>query len=198
LNRTRFIASCVLVTAIALATGCGDLFFVEVEMPEVCNNVADAGFEGLDPALIAAAADAGITVPETTMSYAFDFPLTDQLPTGISDSAEGELSLLSLALTADHGIPDFSFLRKASIEVASTGTGLGAKTLLAYERTAETADDKTILLEGDRFNLMDYMRQGNLNMTISVTGTLPLSEWSATMRACGYLRGRFNYLEAQP
>jgi hypothetical protein len=199
-TNTRWLACCALATLVA--TGCGDMLYVEMEVPEVCNNVGDAGFAGLDPALLAAAQDAGIELDAgvQTVAYDFAYPLAQALPGGDALSgAEGEVSLLNVTFIAESGITDFSFIEHASIVVSPPpGAALQTRTLLEYTQTPATAGQSSIVLEGQRFDLMEYVKRGALHLSMSLTGRLPLGGWSTTIRACGYVRGRYNYLNGPP
>jgi hypothetical protein len=184
--------------AALIVTGCGDLMFVEMELPEVCNQMGDAGFEGVDPALIAAAEAQGIPLDlgVQTVSQNFDFPLADNLPGANSAEFDGELSLIRVVFTAESGITDFSFVDSATIGVAPpAGSHLQSRTLLEYVKTPESAVLPTMTLDGARFDLIEYMRAGALQLSVSMTGRLPLQAWNVSVQGCGYLRGKYKYLE---
>ncbi|HZH02609.1 MAG TPA: hypothetical protein VEY30_02425 [Myxococcaceae bacterium] len=169
--------------ACALLTGCGDLFYAEVEVPEVCVTEADAGLEG-------------VPVPGThTVSRAFNYDIGSALGTITTEGVDSEARLLTLTLTANRGISDMDFLDAIQVYAAAPpDSGLSDLKLVDYQQPAAAQGARTISLTAQQDNIIPYVTADALKLNVTFTGQIPQSSWSVDARGCLYIRGKYKYL----
>lgn len=194
-----------LLLASLLATGCNQpLFFAELEEPRLCKTIEEIPFFG--------------TPPGSDLRYEVGIPIASELPlfAGGQD-VETDIHLIEFALLRRGGILDFNDVETAEVIVRTApGASEPDALLLSYQRDPANLPGDTLIVGGDRqVNLLPYIfdpgttdggppssldggtaDEGTIGVEVVMTGELPEEAWSADIRACIYMRTRFNYLNA--
>lgn len=171
-----------LLAALAVAlSGCGDLLFLEIEQPEICQVLPGEAFSGSE------------------YSRELQIDLQGQLPGLDLSSPQGLESLFRLTrvdFIARSGITDFDFISEADIRILPPeGSNLLPAHVIDYHRNgAETGS--TLSMTGNQdVDLYDYLTGGAVVVDASLVGSLPPDEWSMDIRVCMYVKLRADYLE---
>jgi hypothetical protein len=169
-------------TVALFTTGCESLFFVEAKTEELCKTQRDLSF----PAIIA--------IPGT-VSQSFNFPvrdLTATLPTG---DTEALLTLKLFELTPTSGNPDLSGVEQASLSMR-LDEQTPPITLLEYRRTSTQANPQKLSAAGNAtLDLQKVLRQEELKLTMSASGSPPTRPWTADLRVCAGLSLKADFFD---
>jgi hypothetical protein len=149
-------------------TGC-PLVSVEAEIPDACLTYTAVRVPGLPPGL------------------QFSYTKTlDELPL-----AEGFISLDAVitdaraTLRATSGVESFDFVDGLVVTISSADGSLPPFDLVACQHGNCASPTKTTTLATETpENLIDYMQAGPANVTITLTGDLPLNEWTTDVEIC--------------
>lgn len=167
----------------AIGSGCG-LLYAEGDVPEACITEADASFPGFP-------------VPGTyTVNRDFNYDV-GALDVLTDDNVDAEAKLLSLTLTANSGLTDMGFIDQLKGTAASpAGSGLPALTLINYTKPAGRAVGKTLSFASQPTNVIPYIADGKLRLSVEITGSIPQTDWSVDARGCLSVKGKFKYFNA--
>lgn len=166
----------ILLLASAL-TGCGPMFFAEVDVPQLCAVRKNAAFELYGP-----------PVP-LALSEDVLIDLKDALPES-PEEADGRIS--RLRVIARSGIEDFGFVEQASLRLAPTDDPLSSAEVLTYQQDAQQAGPE-LQAEGERFDLQPLLRSGEIVAHVQLAGTPPPEPFIADVEVCLAARVRYAY-----
>jgi hypothetical protein len=166
-----------------LAVGCGGpIFFVEVEVPEVCKAMPGLGFPS-----------SPIAAPIT---YEQDLPYdaASQLPFPADTPLDPTVNILRVKFTLTEGPSDFSFINSAAIQ-ARTAVQTTKFDIATYDNSgAATAE---MNLEGNTdTNIMELIREGDLIFSMKLDGTASLTAWASEVQMCLRAAAKVDYLDA--
>ena len=167
-----------------LGTGCADLLYVEGDVPEACITESDAGFDGFP-------------IPGTyTVNRDFNYEI-GALDVLTDDSVDAQAKLLSLTLTANSGLADMGFFEHLKgTAAAPEGSDLPPLVLIDYTKPASGNAGETISFESDQTNVIPYLGDGTLRLSVEITGSIPQNDWSVDARGCLAVKGKVKYLKA--
>ncbi|XXF77110.1 hypothetical protein P2318_29255 [Myxococcaceae bacterium GXIMD 01537] len=173
-----------LLTAAALASGCGDsLFFVEAEVQEICKTEKSVTF----PAALPGTA---------SVQQTFELPIGDSgaaLPEGTMDS---DLRLKVFEVTATSGNVDLSQIESATVSIKKAGSTEAPIKLIEYRRPPNAGSlQKLSLTASAPVDVLELARQEQLDLTFEARGALPTQEWTASVRMCAGLRAKVDYFD---
>lgn len=199
-----------LAAATLLVAACdgGPLFFAELEEPRLCKTIDNIPFEG--------------TAPGSELRYRLGIPIASELPLfasgdGGTSDVDTEVRLIEFALLRESGILDFNAVESVRVAVQpAPGASQPEATLLSYVRDPADLPGDTLIVAGDQdVNLVPYIfdpatvdggtpsmldggtaEDGTIAVEVVMSGELPEDPWVADVRACIYMRTRFNYLNA--
>lgn len=205
--RTSITLASALATLLLFGACDGPLFFAELEEPRLCKTLQDLPFEG-----VAAGGE---------LRYRLALPVGAEVPLfalgdGGTSDVDTEIRLIEFALLRESGILDFNSVESAEVSVEPPpGASVAAATLLSYTRDPSDLPGDTLIVAGDEgVNLVPYLfdpgttdagvpvagdggtAEEGVVVEIRMTGALPEDPWMADLRACIYMRTRFNYLNA--
>lgn len=169
-----------LVAALTLLAGCDRFLYLEIEQPEICQVLPDQVFEGNQYS------------NELTVDIQGQLPGIDlSEPHGI----ETLFRLSRVEFIAKSGITDFDFISNAQISLIPPPTSSKQPaTVIDYTRAGPTGN--TLAMEGAMdVDLYDYLKEGDITLNSSLTGTLPSTEWTMDIKLCMYVRVRADYLQ---
>jgi hypothetical protein len=165
-----------------LATGCDSIFYVEAETQEVCKTERNITFP------------ASIPIPGA-VSQTLNFPVGDissSIPTG---STQAQLRVHLFELTATSSNVDLNGVEQASVALRLPGETTPTK-LLEYKRPAnQTSTQKLSATGSGVLDLNELIRQDNLELTFTASGTLPQQDWNGDLRVCAGLWMKTNILD---
>jgi hypothetical protein len=185
LRPTRRLAAPALAAAAALLLGGCGLLYAELEIPTVSVTLADQTFAGTPP---------GTTL---TQSIEFDFA-ANQIDWFSDPSVHKELRLteLSLALTSTPGgITDFGGIDVVDIQVLPpAGSGLPPVVLVHYLRDPANLHPTSVSSNSiTNVDLAPYITTQKLRLQATASGTLPTTDWSASVTGTFYMRVKLDY-----
>lgn len=162
-------------------SGCGDLLFLEIEQPEICQILPGETFSGSE------------------YSRELQIDVQGQLP-GIDLSTPQGLSsvfrLTRVDFIARSGITDFDFISEADIRILPPeGSGLLPAHVIDYHRKGAQTGPTLTMTGNQDVDLYAYLTGGEIIVDTSLAGTLPTEEWSMDIEVCMYVNIRANYLE---
>ncbi|HLT30243.1 MAG TPA: hypothetical protein VK013_09365 [Myxococcaceae bacterium] len=168
--------------AVSLAlAGCGDLLFLEVEQPEICQVLPGQPFSGSE------------------YSRELQIDIQGQLPGIDLSSPQGLESVFRLSrvdFIARTGITDFDFISEADIRILPPeGSNLLPAHVIDYHRNGVETGETLSMTGRQDVDLYAYLTGGNIVVDASLVGTLPPEEWTMDIRVCMYVKIRANYLE---
>ncbi len=174
-------------TLALLLSGCRDIadtfFIVEAENEEICKTLRGAGFPGAPSGL-------------STIHYTFPFPIGQmgsELPEG---RLESELSLKLFEITVTEGDADLSSIEYAKISLRRQGSTEIIRTLLEYNRPADTLATSRLIVQGiDTVNVPELARDEVVDLVFEARGSLPPQGWKADLRACASVWARVHYFD---
>jgi hypothetical protein len=193
-----------LIGLLAFAAACDlPLVMVEIEVPEVCVTrrvEIDATSITLPIAYVDGALPSQLGL-DLSGSLGTTVDIKDNfidLPAAAKDLLELDIQIKSIQLTA---IDDPLTLEDESLRlddvtklliqiVGATGSGLGPKTILAYDRAvAGTPSGGTIVATGESLNLAEYLYSGQVLFNYELGVTLQPGKYSFDTTACIATRG---------
>lgn len=150
---------------VALASGC-DIFAVETEFEDACINFNQRVIDGAPSGML----QRTFTTDELEVVNKFF-----ELSTNITE--------LRVALTAEDGVNDLTFLD--NVRVTVTNEGLDTLELVRCENgdCASTSMETELAVEGTPL-LNSYIAGHKLQVTVIVTGPLPTNDWTANLSIC--------------
>jgi hypothetical protein len=167
--------------------GCQQVFFVEVEVPQVCQSLASQQFEGVPPEM--AVAMGGKVERE------FEYDVSNLLGEIDFSSLEGEAQLKSMSMTKLLDSPALTFINSAKVELLTPdGTDLPTLKVIDYVKDANE-DGEKLEFTGDKIDLLPYLRAGKVKLRAALEGTMPTEPWAADFDGCFYMRARYYYYE---
>jgi len=181
-----FASTFLAVLAASGLSGCGSLFFAQLEEPDLCKTVS-VDF----PAT---------TAPGTsTQMVAVDLDVhSDLAPFNRSDTTT-QLQLKYVEFFSPTGIADFGFVDAAKITLQSTSGGsCNLPDLVNYQRDPSSAPQATLTFTGpDAVDLMPCLSAGSASLRTDFSGRLPTTPWSMDTKACFSGKARIHYLGAK-
>ncbi len=167
----------------ALASGCGDLLYVEGDVPEACITEANAGFQGFP-------------VPGTyTVNRDFNYDV-GSLDALTNEDVEAQAKLLSLTLTANQGLTDMGFIQHVkAVANAPADANLPPLTLIDYTKPASGQAGQTISFAADQTDVLPYFADGKLQLSVEITGSIPQNDWSVDAKGCLSVKGKVKYFK---
>jgi hypothetical protein len=172
-----------LLTVPLFTTGCESLFFVEASTEELCKTQKDLSFP--------AAPDVPGTVSQT-----FNFPVRDLTATIPTGETEAFLTMKLFELTPTNGGPDLSGVESATLSVRLDGQSPPGTTLLEYRRGSTQPNPQKLSATGRGvLDLQKVLRQEELELTMSASGVLPTSQWTADLRVCAGLSLKADFFD---
>ena len=170
--------------AVLPLVGCEQVFFAEVDVPQVCQKLPSQQFEGVPPQF-----------QQGKLERDFDYEVGQFLEGAEMGSLEGEAQLLSMTMSRLADSPALTFIDAASVQLlAPEGTELPPLKLIDYQKQATDSGD-ALNLVGGKIDVLPYLRAGKVKLKTSLEGTLPSEPWSADVEACFHLRARVYYYE---
>ncbi|MBF5041718.1 hypothetical protein FGE12_04900 [Aggregicoccus sp. 17bor-14] len=170
-------------SALVLATGCDNLFFVDAQTDEVCKTEQVEQVGGVPLAV------------DSTLERSLPFPVgafgETALPKG---SVQFILRARSFSVTATDPTIDLSGIKTATVSGRRVGdTGPGT-VLLSFTRTAGAPASNRFELTGDQeVDLLDFNRGEDLELVFKASGALPSRDWTPELRGCAGLHARGDY-----
>jgi hypothetical protein len=179
----RFASSFLAVLAASWLSGCGSLFFAQIEEPDLCKTVS-VDFP------------AAPAVGTSTESMAMDFDLRSQLDPFIRPDTTSQLQLKYVQFFAGAGIGDFGFIDSAKITLQSASAGsCPLADLVDYQRDPSSAPQSTQTFTGPAgVDLMPCLSAGSASLRTDFSGRMPTTPWSMDVKACFSGKARINYL----
>jgi hypothetical protein len=170
----------------ALSVGCSDILYAEGDIPEVCVTEANTSFPGVP-------VDGTQTVKQ---DLSYDIGSIDIL-TDDKNGVEAQAKLLSLTLTASDNTTDLGFIDHLKATVAApAGSNLPPLTVIDYTKPAGAQATKAIAFKSDSTDVIPYFVDGNLNLSLEITGDVPQTDWSVDAQGCLSVKGKVKYLKA--
>lgn len=181
----KTLARAALATTALLLTGCGDLLFAEVEIPEVCSRLP-AQTVPSGPDIV------GTVSPRLRLSV----DVTDALPED-ADLLEADVRLKRAIFRSTDG-RDLGFLEALDMGVASSAEGApAAAALVDWTRETEPTSATELDLTGNTgVNLYPYTSAGRLALDLGMTVRPPAQETTLEPVLCFGLTGKLNYGDA--
>lgn len=179
-TRTKTFTSLAILAALPLLSGCERVLYMEIEQPEICQTLPDQAYEGNQYS------------NELTIDIQGQMPGIDlSEPHGI----ETLFRLSKVEFIAKSGITDFDFVSGANISlIPPDGSTKPPATVIDYTRSGPTGATLSMVGATD-VDLYDYLKEGDIVVASSLTGTLPSNAWSMDLRVCMYVRIRADYLK---
>ena len=181
--------------ALALALGMGCVQ-VDAELPTTCFLQSGVSIEalGVDEVRIRAGLDAigdalPVDLPSVSVEQSFQRDGLDEIPSALDEiGAEASVSLLAIEVVATSGLSSFEGIDRVAITMAPTNANstLPPTVLARCDRAAgcDTSSD-VVTLDGDSSaNLVNYLREGELDFTLQLQGVPPLETWSFDVDVC--------------
>lgn len=171
-------------------SGCGDLYYVEIDEPRLCVTLLDQEIPGVLPE--DAELPIGVTPP---IKRVFDYDLSPALPRDtVITEANLDVHLLEFNVTAAGGVDDFDFLDLAKVESWDEAHPDDPQVLLATWRKEGRAGPTIQFDVEEKANLKAALQKKTVRMVATMEGALPLNTWSLDAEACFRMKGRVNYL----
>ena len=178
--------------AAALALTACDQVYLEAQVPDLCQHLANQTF-AIPPELRARYAQ---LPPELTQAFelgkSFDFDVSVQVPAELQH-LQSRFTLTSIRITAVQPTTDFGFLQSARVTLEAPTDGTLAPHTLEYQRA--TPHPTEVLWNGEAFDLGPYLATGTLRYTVALVGTLPDTDVGADLEVCASAAVRLNYLQ---
>lgn len=174
-------------------SGCGELYYVEIDEPRLCVTLLDQEIPGVLPEGEELPVD-GLLPP---VKRVFDYDLSPALPrdTMITE-ANLDVHLLEFNVRVARGVDDFDFLDRAVVESWDEAQPDEPQILLAqWAKDGERAGPSIQFEVEKKANLKAALQKKTVRMVATMEGALPLHEWALDAEACFRLKGRVNYLE---
>ncbi len=157
-----------LVSAIVLASsvaGCG----ATVEVPRICFT------------------ESGLTVPGSpaggsVSSPSFFVDITNDIPLLRTNNTDTDLRVDTVTITPSSGSPDLSGVQTAVVRVQPPSGS--AVNLVQYQRNPSVPAPSAIVLAGDTINVAPYLDSGRAELSFTLTGQPPRTDWTANVETC--------------
>ena len=174
------------VAALSLLSGCGEVLFAEVDIPEVCSRLPAQTIPG-GPDIV------GSVSPTVRL----EIDVTDALPED-AELIDADVRLKRAMFRVPGGTGDLSFLDALRLDIASTEGGIVTDSrLVDWTRTSESdALTELELVGNDSVNLYPFTQAGQLGVALGVTITPPPEATELEPVLCMGVKGRVNYGEA--
>jgi hypothetical protein len=151
--------------------GCGSqLFSADVQVNDICKTVDNQQIP---------AAPAAVAGPQQ-VSTSFTVPVDDVLSQA-DYASNSSLKLRSVTLRPTAGISDLSGVTSAEIRVASGGQEV---VVTNYQHAAGSGAVTAIALDTHDFEMISYLNGSSLSVSADLAGSLPTSDWTASITAC--------------
>jgi len=179
----RFASTVFAVVAASGLSGCGSLFFAQIEEPDLCKTVS-VDFPAAPPGGTSAQA------------VAVDLDLHSDLEPFNRSGTTTQLQLKYVEFLAGTGITDFGFVDAAKITLQSTsGASCNLADLVNYQRDPSSAPQTTLTFTApDAVDLMPCLSAGSASLRTDFSGRLPTTAWSMDAKACLSGKARIHYL----
>jgi hypothetical protein len=179
----RFVSSILAVLSVSGLSGCGSLFFAQIEEPDLCKTVS-VDFPAAPP------------VGTSTQGVAVDLDLHSDLEVFNRSGTTSELELKYVEFFAGTGIADFAFVDAAKITLQSTSGGsCNLADLVNYQRDPSSPPQATLTFTGPAtVDLMPCLSAGSASLRTDFSGRLPTTSWSMEAKACFSGKARIHYL----
>jgi hypothetical protein len=164
---------------------CGPLFFVQADLPQVCETFTGQSFPG-----VPSSESGSFTYPPQT----FDLGgLLSSLP---KDRLTADIRVTSGTLTATGGVSDLGFINSLEIDLfQSADAGTTGLALLSYQKDDSAPAPTSIdLASGHEPNIFSYAEGGSITAGFSMSGTLPEQDWTADFKLCISADAKYQYL----
>ncbi len=165
-------------------TGCGEVLFVEMEVPEVCKTFLDQPVEAAPVAI------------EGTAQLSNEYALGEGLPDLNFNNADFEARVLSVAVTARNGEENFAFAKSAQVKIDPPADSSLAPVEMNYVIHPDDASKPTLSLTTSTPNMVPYVKGGKLKFTTSITGSMPTHPWTMDVKVCVYLKTHVRYTDS--
>ncbi len=171
------------VAAVVGASGCNQLF-VEAHVSALCEHLPAQTFRLPANAVIATTA---------SMEKTFSFDISVQVPPQLS-SAELNVALSNVTLTAVGATTDFGFVHKAKVTLLPPpGSTLSAHPVVDFEKVGATP--KALHFAGDDFDLAPYLTASVMSYSVEFEGRMPPGDVTADVDACAAVSMKYNYAQ---
>ena len=176
-----------LTTALAGLPACNQLFFAEVDLPQVCITLADQPFQGEDGNY-----HADVTFGPQSID------LSSYLSVIPADEAEIHLRVLSGSLAAKSGVSDLGFIDALGLTLdPPQGSTLSELKVIEYTKDPGAPAPGVIQLIGSQHpDVYPYLASSSVSTTIHIAGTLPTQDWTADLTVCVSASAKVRYVEA--
>ncbi|HYR54622.1 MAG TPA: hypothetical protein VEM39_00765 [Myxococcaceae bacterium] len=179
----RFGSTVLAVLSASGLSGCGSLFFAQIEEPDLCKTVS-VDFPASPPAGTSAQA------------VAVGLDLHSDLEPFNRSGTTSQLQLKYVEFFAGTGIADFGFVDAAKITLQSTsGASCNLADLVSYQRDPSSTPQATLTFTGPAaVDLMPCLSAGSASLRTDFSGRLPTTPWSMAAKACFSGKARIHYL----
>ncbi len=165
------------------STGCGQLFFVEAEVEEVCKTLPEISIPGMPSGQ-----------QEMNLDTGTEYDFGEQLASLPKVDLEADLELRSLTIKPTRGVTDLVFVEKAE---ASVVEGTQDVPVVSYLRAAGATSIPSVeLAPSVPKDLFPLLQNGTVKLNAKLAATFPAQDWAVEVKACFRLRARVNYASA--
>jgi hypothetical protein len=166
-------------------TGCQQVFFAEVEVPQLCQKLPTQQFEGVPAELQF----------QGKLEREFDYSIEEFLGEADLSSLEGEAQLTTMSLKKLADSPALTFINAARVELLTPeGTELPVLKIIDYQKKPDEVGDE-LSFNGDKIDVLPYLRAGKVKLKAMLEGSMPSEPWAADVEACFYMRARYYYYD---
>ncbi|HTP29922.1 MAG TPA: hypothetical protein VMK12_30230 [Anaeromyxobacteraceae bacterium] len=155
----------------ALLAGCE----ATVEVPQICitnRNIAVPG--------------SPIGLQVSTPPFPVD--VENEIPLLSTNASNTTLTIQSVSIIPSSGNPDLSGVTLAVLAVQpSSGSAVN---VVSYQRTPTASPPPELVLTGGSVNITPYLVSGQANLTLSLSGRPPTTNWTTDVKTC--LSGQSN------
>jgi hypothetical protein len=130
----------------------------------------------------------GVTIPGVpvgTASIEQSFNVDDLQGAKALADANATLTFTRAEVRATSGVSDFSFVQRAELSIASGDPASTLPTLTIFD-CVDCASSTSTLDAGTATTtpVQDYMKSGSLVVTVALSGTPPVADWTADIDIC--------------
>src|SRR6202158_2478765 len=179
----RFLSIVLAVLSASGLSGCGSLFFAQIEEADLCKTVS-VDFP------------AAPAVGTSGQGVAVYLDLHSDLALFNRSDTTTQLQLKYVEFFARTGIADFGFVDAAKITLQSTsGASCNLADLVNYQRDPSRPPQAALTFIGpDAVDLMPCLSAGSSSLRTDFSGRLPTNSWSMEAKACLSGKARIHYL----
>jgi hypothetical protein len=163
--------------ALLAVTGCS--LEANAEMKELCITQKSQEF----PGVAGVSGEFCTPTSPSTLCDPINIDLKDLADKLSEQGVTGEARVLSVTFASS--TVDLSQIQSLKVRlVPSTGSSLAPTDIINYPTTSGTKSPSQLVLTGGGLDLWQYLKANQLNLTVSGSGTLPATNWTADLGIC--------------